>query len=74
MHGFAGFVMLHALIVAGWSPAYAAAATLVAALACAWLLHRIVETPSHGLAQRVSRSLSRADRARRQPPLNPDKA
>lgn len=59
VHGFAGFVLLHALTVAGWTPLAALVATVAIAVIVAWLLHRFIETPSHHLAQRVSRALTR---------------
>lgn len=58
-HGFAGFVLLHALVVAGWTPLAALTTALTAALALAWVLHKLVETPSHRLAQHLSRAWSR---------------
>ena len=64
VHGFAGFVLLHALVGAGWTPLAALIVTFGVALALAWVLHRFVEQPSHRLAQSVSRAWSRAPSAR----------
>ena len=59
VHGFAGFVLLHALLVAGWTPTAALVVTVAIAIGLAWLIHVAVETPSHRLAQHLSRVLTR---------------
>lgn len=58
VHGVAGFVLLDLLLAAGWPAAAAFAVTFALAIGAAWALHVMVEIPSHGLAQRVSRRLS----------------
>lgn len=74
VHGFAGFVLLHGLLVAGWTPLAALVLTFAVALALAWLFHVTVEVPSHRWAQHLSRALSRRFALARQRVLNPDKA
>ena len=59
VHGFAGFVLLHGLVAAGWEPLAALVAALAVAMSLAWALHRFVEQPSHRLAQHLSRAWSR---------------
>ena len=59
VHGFAGFVLLHALVVAGLPPAAAVAVTVSVAVFLAWVIHRLVEVPSHRWAQYASQVLTR---------------
>ena len=59
VHGFAGFVLLHALMVAGVAPAVAVIVTISLAIMLAWAIHRLIELPSHRLAQHASRVLTR---------------
>ncbi len=64
VHGFAGFVMLHALLVMGLPPLAALIVTVTIAIALAWLIHRVVEVPSHRAAQKLSRVLTKRFAAR----------
>lgn len=58
IHGVAGYVMLGAMIRAGWNTDAAALSTIAFMIGLAWLVHRFVEQPTHRIGQRIARRLS----------------
>ncbi|MFV0280969.1 MAG: acyltransferase family protein [Rhodoblastus sp.] len=57
-HGVAGYVVLHAFMRMQVNADLAIIATIVLAVAVAWLIHVVVEIPSHRMGQRWARRLS----------------
>ncbi|MFT4097670.1 MAG: acyltransferase [Rhodoblastus sp.] len=60
IHGVAGYVMLNAMMRAGWNTDAAALSTIAFMVGLAWLVHRFVEQPTHRIGQRIARRLSEA--------------
>ena len=58
IHGVAGYVMLHAMMRAGWNSDVATTIVIAVMIGLAWLVHRFVEQPTHRIGQRYARRFS----------------
>lgn len=58
IHGVAGYVMLHAMMRAGWNSDVATGVVIAVMIGLAWLVHRFVEQPTHRIGQRYARRFS----------------
>ena len=61
IHGVAGYVLLHAMMRAHWNSDVATITVITLMIGLAWLVHRLVEVPTHRIGQNIARRLS--DRA-----------
>ena len=61
VHGVAGYVALGIMVAQGVAPIVALGCALAGALLISFLLHIVVELPTHRLGQRLARALTRPD-------------
>jgi peptidoglycan/LPS O-acetylase OafA/YrhL len=58
VHGVAGYVVMRLAIDAGASPPLVMALTTVIAFATAWILHKLIEVPTHAMGKRIATKLT----------------